>query len=89
MKNLIITLPAEALLHVVNAYCGQEGFTSENSEERQAFALGCIKADLLRRAQAYNIQDQTTRAIAQVHSVAEATAAVLVPLVSLSVEDVA
>lgn len=89
MKNLIITLPEEALLHLVNAYCGQDGCTSEDATERQAFALERIKADLLRRAQAYNIQDQTTRAIAQVHSVADATAAVLVPLVSLTVEDVA
>jgi len=87
MKRLVIEMPDEALLHMVNAYCGQEGCTSEDTAERQAFALERIKADLLRRAQAYNIQDQTTRAIAQVHSVAEATAAVLVPLVSLTVED--
>lgn len=87
MKNLVITLPAEALLHVVNAYCGQEGCTSEDEGERQAFALECIKADLLRRAQVYNVQDQTTRAIAHVKAVAEAAAEALVPYVSLAVED--
>lgn len=89
MKRLVIELPTEALLHVVNAYCGQEGCTSEDPAEREAFALECIKSDLLRRAKVYNITDQSTRAIAKVHTVAEATTAALAPLVSLAIEDVA
>lgn len=91
MKKLVIELPSVALLHVVNAYCAQEGYPGdpEDTEAKITFALGCIKADMLRRAKVFNITDQTRLAIAQVHQVADATAEQLEPLVSLAVEDVA
>lgn len=91
MKRLVIELPAKALLHVVNAYCAQEGYSGDpaDTEAKITFALGCIKADMLRRAKVFNIEDQTRLAILQVHQLADTTAEQLAPLVSLAVEDVA
>ena len=97
MKRLVIEMPEAAIMHVLNGLAGLHGyqariFDSEGQEidnpvTLEAFALGVLRDDLLAKAQAFNIADQERLAKAQIITTAEATAAQLLPLVVLSVED--
>lgn len=98
MKRLVITLPSIAASHVLNGLAGlhdyrarifdSEGLEIDNPVTLESFALGVLRDDLLAKAQAFNIADQEKQAKAQIIATAEATAAQLLPLVALSVEDV-